>query len=285
MKDAFKKFDLTGKAAVVTGGGTGLGYYMARGLARSGARVMITARREQVLKDAAANISKESDGAQVLYHLVDLADRNSVQKLAQHAIETLGGVDIYIGNAATLHFEHLESIQDESMETMFQVNVAANVALVRAFVPGMRERKWGRVLFSSSAACEKISAFEGTGIYSAVKSALNAFTRVGAAEAGGDGVTFNSLILGFHMSDLNREAMEGLEKQKPGAGKALMQEVASMTALGRAGELPEIEGTIQYLASDAASYVTGASIPVDGGLTIMMRPKPVPEKPVYPKNL
>lgn len=285
MNEAFSKFDLTGKTAVVTGGGTGLGYYMSRGLARSGAKVLITARREQVLKDAAAKLTQESNGNEVLYHVVDLASPDSVQRLGDHAIKRLGGVDIYIGNAGSLHFEKVESIAHESVWAMCQVSIAANVALVRAFIPGMRKKRWGRVIFSSSGSSIGGSAHEGCAMYSAVKGALNSFTRVAATETGHDGITFNSLLLGQFDSELVHECVAGLERQRPGAGKEMYDSMAAMTAVGRGGELPEIEGTIQYLASDAASYVTGVCLPIDGGLTIMIRPNPPPAERVYPKNL
>lgn len=111
---AFERFDLTGRSAVVTGGGTGLGYFTARGLARSGARVMIAARRESVLKEAADRLTAEADGNQVCYHPVDLADRGSCRSLADAAANELGTVDIFVGNAAQDCLEPLVSITDDS---------------------------------------------------------------------------------------------------------------------------------------------------------------------------
>jgi short-subunit dehydrogenase len=119
--DAFKKFDLTGKTAVVTGGATGLGYYMTRGLMRSGAKVMMAARRENVLKEAAATLRTETKSGEVLYHTVDLNQRDTIKAFADHAIKTMGGVDIFIGNAGQDIFEAVDKITDPVIDQMFQV--------------------------------------------------------------------------------------------------------------------------------------------------------------------
>src|SRR5512137_3066637 len=99
-KDAFKKFELTGKTALVTGGGAGLGYNVTRALVHSGAKVMIAARRGHVLADAAKKLMEETPGSEVLWHVFDLSKRDTISDLASHAIKTMGGVDIYVGNAA-----------------------------------------------------------------------------------------------------------------------------------------------------------------------------------------
>lgn len=276
MSVAFEKFDLTGKTALVTGGGTGLGYYMSRGLARSGATIMIAARREGVLKDAAQKLSDESDGASVLYHTVDLANRSSVSELADHAIDTMGGVDIFIANAAVDNWQPLESVTDEAMDEVWQVNVAANVALIRSFLPGMRAKKFGRILFSSSGTSVTADAEAGMGIYSSSKGALNTLTRTAAAEFGHDGITVNSLILGVFLTEMFQEIAHGLDVQHgQGAGQGFIDLFASMTSLGRFGECDEVEGLVQLLASNAGSYITGTNLAIDGGLTVTLRPHAV----------
>ena len=112
-------------------------------------------------------------------------------------------------------------------------------------------------------------------MYTAVKGALNSFTRTAAAEAGHDGITVNSLILGMYLTDIVRGIFDQLDKAHgAGAGAAAQNSFASMTALGRLGETPEVEGLIQLLASDAGSYITGANLAIDGGMSIMLRPNP-----------
>ena len=280
--DAFKKFDLTGKTAVVTGGATGLGYYMTRGLMRSGAKVMMAARRENVLKEAAETLRAETKSGEILYHTVDLNQRDTIKTFSEHAIKTMGGVDIFIGNAGQDIFEQVDKITDPVIDQMFQVNVSSNMELMRDFLPHMRKNKWGRVLFSSSGTSINTSAQEGMGVYAATKSALNAFARSAAAETGHDGITVNSIVLGMYMTPMLADHLAMVEKTHPGASKAFTDSFGSMTAIGRLGRCDEIEGLIQLLASNAGSYITGGNIVPDGGLTIMLRPNQPPENPIYP---
>jgi NAD(P)-dependent dehydrogenase (short-subunit alcohol dehydrogenase family) len=282
---AFDKFDLTGRTAVVTAGATGLGYYMARGLARSGARVLIAQRREDVLAEAAERMRKES-GGDVIYATVDLNDRASIQAFNAHVLKTLGSVDIFIGNAAIATLEPLEKISDKVIDDMFQVNFSSIIEMMRAFVPGMRQKKWGRIMFSSSTSALLSAAQEGQSVYGATKAALNSLARTVAAEGGHDGITCNSIVWGLHMTDLVASNLAELEKAEGKAAvKAFEDSFASMTARGRLGLPDEVEGLIQLLASDAGGYITGTNLCADGGLAMMMRPNQPPENPVYPTLL
>ena len=283
MTDAFKKFDLTGKTALVTGGATGIGYYMTRGLMRSGAKVMVAARRENVLKEASEKLRTESEAGEILYHPVDLADRRSTQGLIDHANKTMGGVDILIGNAAIDIFMPVDQFPDESITQMFQVNVSANIELMRGFVPRMRKNKWGRVMFSSSTTSILSSPHEGMSVYCATKAALNALARTSAAELGHDGVTVNSILLGVFVTPMMLEQFAMLDKTYgPEASKGFIDGYTTMTALGRLAKCQEVEGVIQLLASDAGSYITGSSLTIDGGLGTMLRANPAPAEPVWP---
>jgi len=266
---AFKKFDLTGKTAFVTGGGTGLGYAISHSLACSGARVVIAARREDVLREAAARLTQEAGGNKVLYKTMDLADRDSVNQTAERVLSDLGAVDIFVANAASEKMQVIDRITDGAIDQLMQVNVAANIALVRAFLPGMRARKWGRVIMISSVGSRRAAGRVGMAVYSASKAALNSFARVAAADAGHDGITFNNINLGMYMTEIFKASLDQMD---PKVRESTLRKFAENTALGRWGECSEIEGAIQLLASDAGSYITGADIPVDGGLSIMMSP-------------
>jgi len=276
MSKAFKKFDLTGKTAFVTGGGTGLGYCMARGLALSGAKVMIAARREDVLKDAAARLTEEAEGNEVLYTPIDLKDNVALGKTAQDVVAQLGGVDIFVGNAGGEGKAMVWEDQEDVLANLIQVNFAANVTLVKHFVPHMKEKQWGRVIFSSSESSIRGVA-GGQSMYGASKGALNSYTKMAAMELGHDGITVNSLIIGFFLTDMMKtNVIERMDQLKgPGAGAAMAKDFASNTALGRLGDPAEIEGLVQLLASDAGSFITGSEVLIDGGTSIMMRPKPV----------
>jgi gluconate 5-dehydrogenase len=196
-----------------------------------------------------------------------------VRALAEHAIKLFGGVDIFIGNAAQDINEHILNIKDDSIDTIMQVNVSANIELVRAFLPSMRAKRWGRFLFSSSVSTVVSSPHEGIGAYTASKGALNAFTRTLAAEVGHDNITANALVIGFFITDLVDHAIRLMrETQGEEAARLFMQDFVGMSALGRAGRPEELEGLVQLLASDAGSYITGTNLVVDGGMSVMLRP-------------
>jgi NAD(P)-dependent dehydrogenase (short-subunit alcohol dehydrogenase family) len=275
MNDAFRKFDLTGKNAVVTAGGTGLGFHIAKALALSGARVMICSRREAILKQAAERLLDHPLIHDVRYHTVDLKDRESTKNFAAHAIADMGGVDIFVGNAAEVAMEHVDRISDDAMDGILRVNFASNVELFRAFLPGMREKRWGRFIFTSTVGSIASSAHEGMAMYGATKGAINAFTRTAATETGHDRITVNALVLGFYFTEMMRDSAAQLDAMQPGAGQAFIDDYSAMAALGRLGNPEEVEGMIQLLASDAGSYITGSSVVVDGGMSIMLRPNKI----------
>lgn len=270
----FSKFNLAGKTAFITGGNAGLGYYMARGLVRTGAKVMIASRQEESLKSACNRLSEESGGTDVFYTKLDLADKQSTAEAAEAAIVELGGIDIYVGNAGLAAVKFIEDLDENKLDRMHQVNVSSNYSLVRRFLPHMRRKKWGRVIFSSSMASVTGSA-TGMLAYAAQKSSLNAMARGIAAEAGHDGVTANSLIIGTFLTDMLQHTVDNLDKIRgEGSGEAFLMNAGSIAALGRVGDPCEIEGAVQLLASDAGSYITGSEFSIDGGATMMLRPNP-----------
>lgn len=276
MISAYEKFDLKGKTAVVTGGGTGIGYHMARALAQSGAKVIIAARREDVLAESSDKLTTEAFGNKVLYQTVDLSDRNSIAEFTKEALSTLGGVDIFIGNAGYDGLEHLESIKNSTIDLMFQVNVSANIEIIRAFLPDMRDRKWGRIILSSSV-MSNLSTSDGAGVYSAVKGALNSFSRTAAIETGHDGITVNTLIIGTFMTEMLQHSADIQDQiYGKGAGQSFINSLGSMIAIGRLLKGEEMEGLIQLLASNAGSAITGSTISIDGGMQVMLRPNLVP---------
>ena len=283
MSDPYSHFDLSGRTAVITGGSTGLGYNMARALVKSGARVLISARREPLLKDAADKLNSESWPGEVVYQCVDLSDPISVENFSAIANDMLNGVDIYIGNAALYVRQEIDRIDPKAYKQVFQVNVAANMALTEAFLPHMRSQKWGRIIFSSSASSIAGSDLDGMSVYGASKGAMDSFVRIAAAEAGHDGITVNSIVIGVYLTSMMADYLTELEeKEGKEAVKAYNDGYASMTCNGRIARSDEIEGVVQLFASDAGANITGTNFIADGGLTAKLRPSPPPESPVFP---
>lgn len=271
--NGFRNFDLTGRTALVTGGGTGLGYAMAQGLAAAGARVLITGRRHDLLDEAMRTLRRDVPGAAVVTGTVDLYDRDSIDALVDRTLATVGGIDILVGNAGAVHAEQLEDMTLPEIDRVLQLNLTANISLTQAFVPHMKAQGWGRIIFSSSTSSAMAAPFQGNLAYAASKSGLNGFARVIAGDLGHFGITVNCLILGLFWTSIVRNAEQQLrDTVSAEAADDLIAGFTEMTALGRLGDPDDLHGIVQLLGSDAGRYITGASIPLDGGTSIMMRP-------------
>ena len=247
-------FNLTGKIALITGGSKGLGKAMARGLAEAGADIVIASRHENELKAALGEILKGTDrkGA---YMVADMAKRDEVNKLAAFALEKMGKVDILINNAGTNVPQAIDVITDAEWDRIMEINLNSVMVLTRAIVPQMKTRKWGRVIHISSIMA--LVSNNGRNIYSATKAALTGFARASALDLGAVGITVNCIAPGPFLTDLPASVLSKEEQDRFG----------KMTALNRWGDPKELVGTALLLASDAGSYITGATLVVDGGFT------------------
>lgn len=245
-------FDLSGRVALITGGSKGLGQAMARGLAEAGADVVISSRHENELKPALAEIlaglSVRGD-----YVVADMTRRDEVARLAQTALDKMGRVDILINNAGGNLPQPIDEITDDKWDQILELNLTSCMALTRALVPGMKERRWGRVIHLSS--IMGLVGKEGRNSYSATKAALIGMARSSALDLGSHNVTVNCLAPGPFLTDLPGKLLTDAQKQ----------EFAQRTALGRWGEPRELVGPALLLASEAGSYITGATLVVDGG--------------------
>jgi len=248
-------FDLKGRVALVTGGSKGLGKAMARGFAECGADVIISSRHEDELQQAAAEIA-EGTQAKVTYFVADMTQRAEVQKLADRALKAAGRVDILVNNAGSNTKQAIDKITDEAWDRIVELNLSSCMALSRALVPQMKERRWGRIIHISS--IMGVASKEERNVYSATKSALLGLARASALDLGEFGITVNCIAPGPFLTDLPGKILSDEEKQV----------FAQRTALGRWAEPRELAGPALLLASDAGSYITGAVLVVDGGSTI-----------------
>ena len=245
-------FDLSGRVALITGGSKGLGKAMARQLAEAGADVVISSRHADELEAALQEIL---DGTSVrgAFFTADMTRREEVAQLAQAALQEMGRVDILINNAGSNLPEAIDQVSDENWDTIIELNLTSCMALTRALVPHMKERKWGRVIYISS-----IMAFGskvGRSSYSATKVALVGMTRTNALELGPYGITVNCLAPGPFLTELPMQLLSDEEKKV----------FAERTALGRWGDPRELAGSALLMASEAGSYITGTTLIVDGG--------------------
>jgi NAD(P)-dependent dehydrogenase (short-subunit alcohol dehydrogenase family) len=238
--------------ALVTGGNKGLGKAMARGLAESGADVVIASRHENELKIALDEILAGT-GRRGAYLVADMASRDDVKKLARFALEKMGKVDILVNNAGMNAPQPIDAITDETWDKVVEVNLTSVMGLTREIVPQMKSRRWGRVVHISSV-LGQVSK-EKRNAYSATKSALMGLARASALDLGPFNVTVNCIAPGPFLTDLPMSILSDAEKQV----------FAERTALGRWAQPRELVGPVLMLCSDAGGYITGQTIFVDGG--------------------
>jgi NAD(P)-dependent dehydrogenase (short-subunit alcohol dehydrogenase family) len=248
-----KIFDLTGKVALVTGGSKGLGKAMARVYAEHGANIMICSRNAEELASAAAEIG-DGLSVRVEWMTADLSQRGDAQRLAEETLQRLGRVDVLVNNAGSNVPQRADQITDEAWDRIIELNLSGIMRLTRALLPQMMERKWGRVIHISSVL--GLGGKPGRNVYSATKSALIGMARSTALDMGPFGVTVNCISPGPFLTDLPLGVLT--EEQK--------QEFTNRTALKRWGRPEEIAGLALLLGTDAGSYITGATLLIDGGV-------------------
>jgi NAD(P)-dependent dehydrogenase (short-subunit alcohol dehydrogenase family) len=245
-------FDLSGRVALVTGGSKGLGKAMARGFAEAGADIVISSRHESELEATAAEI-RSGTKARVAHVVADLSRRGEAERLAGSAIQGMGRIDILINNAGSNTPQPIDEIQDEVWDGLVELNLSSCMALSRALARPMKERRWGRIIHISS--IMGLTSAAGRNVYSATKSALIGLTRATANDLGGFGITVNCLAPGPFLTDLPATFFTEVQRTA----------FAQRTILGRWGEPEELVGPALLLASEAGSYITGATMVVDGG--------------------
>jgi NAD(P)-dependent dehydrogenase (short-subunit alcohol dehydrogenase family) len=249
---AHNPFNLAGRVALVTGGSKGLGKAMARALAEAGADVVISSRHENELQAALKDVL-DGTGRKGRYVVADMRRRDDVKRLARTALDQMGRVDVLINNAGTNRPQPIDALTDADWDDVLEINLSSVMALTRALVPQMKERRWGRIIHIAS-----VLAFvskEGRNAYSATKSALTGLARASALDLGPFGITVNCIAPGPFLTDLPMSILSEAEKKV----------FADRTALLRWGEPKELMGPALLLASDAGSYITGTTLVVDGG--------------------
>jgi citronellol/citronellal dehydrogenase len=249
-----EQLDLKGRVAIVTGGGTGIGYATALQLARLGANVVIAARSADELEAAAQRI-REQSGAKCIAVQTDVKDESAVMRMVERCVDEFGRIDILVNNAGGTRMGPLESIPTKGWDSIFDLNVKSAYLCTREAGRHMMARKSGAIINVSSGA--GINGVRGGAHYSAAKSALQMFTTVTAAEWGRYGIRVNCVAAGLIASPRAVEAwrVAGLDAEA----------MAANIPLRRTGVPEDMANMIAFLASDAASYVSGQTIAVNGG--------------------
>ncbi|MBV9216532.1 MAG: glucose 1-dehydrogenase [Acidobacteria bacterium] len=255
-KTVFEQLDLTGKAAIVTGGARGLGAEMAEGLAEAGARLMLCDRRENTLAKTAAAF--ESRGFGVCGEVCDVANEDDVRRVVDACMDRFGRLDILVNNAGVAWAGAPEKMQVESWQKVIDVNLTGCFLFAREAGRVMFEAGSGSIINIASVAGITTSPegpfFAG---YPASKAALIGLTRELAASWGRSGIRVNAIAPGFFRTRLAHGILAVAEEQ-----------IAEKNIIQRIGREGELKGAVVFLASEASSYITGQTLVIDGGMTV-----------------
>lgn len=244
--------DLSGRVAVVVGGTSGLGRALAKGLARAGADVVATGRREPLAREAAAEI--EALGRRSLVCSVDVSERASIDRLRDAVLTEFGGVDILLNAAGRTKRIPSKDFPEAEWEAIFDANVTGMLRCCQSFYDPLRKNRRGRII--NIASLTSYLAFHEVAAYSASKAAVLSLTQSLGCEWAKEGINVNAIAPGVFKTPLNEHLITGTTRGN---------ELLMRTPMGRFGNPDELVGAAILLASDAASFITGQCIGVDGG--------------------
>ncbi|MFY0653680.1 MAG: SDR family oxidoreductase [Cyclobacteriaceae bacterium] len=250
-----KLFDLSGKNAVITGGSKGLGYAMGAGLASAGANLMLVNRNLEEGEAAAAKLAEEY-GVEAKAYKADVTNEGQIEEVVSQIISDFGHIDILINSAGVNDRGPIDELTHEQFKNVMNVNVDGIWLTSRAVVPHMKQNKSGKIINLSSAL--GLVGLANRTPYATSKGAVVQMTRALGLELAPFNINVNAICPGPFLTDMNIPIAETEEAK---------QFIVGATAMGRWGELKEIQGAAIFLASDAASYMVGAMLSVDAGWT------------------
>lgn len=244
-------FDLTGKSALVTGASGGIGADIARALHSQGANVALSGTREDPLNALASEL-----GERAFVTPCNLSDAEAVKALAGQASEAMGGLDILVNNAGITRDNLFMRMSDEEWQQVLNVNLTSAMLLMKSVMRPMMKSRWGRIINITSIV--GVTGNAGQVNYAASKAGIIGMTKSYAQEVAGRGITANCVAPGFIATAMTAELPE-----------AATEKMLAAIPQGRMGEPKEIAAAVAFLASEEASYVTGATLHVNGGMAMI----------------
>lgn len=255
MLPGIKLFDLTGRAAIITGGSKGLGSAMAEGLASAGADLLLISRNQEEVEETASRIQSDY-GNRVIGMKTDVTNANQVAAMTDRAMTEFGKIDILINNAGINTRGPIDGLTLEEFQEVQNVNVTGPWLCTKAVVPHMKQEKYGRIV--NLASTLGLVGMANRTPYTSSKGAMVQMTRALGIELCEFGITCNAICPGPFLTPMNEPFAETEEIKKF---------IVGAVAMNRWARMEEIQGAAIFLASDASSYMTGSMVTVDGGWT------------------
>jgi 3-oxoacyl-[acyl-carrier protein] reductase len=253
---------LRGKIALVAAASRGLGRAIAEELAAEGASLVMCARGKERLDEAVESV-RAATGVQVLGVAADVARPEDVTRVVRSAIGLFGRVDILVTNAGGPPSGLFESLGPEKWDDAVRLTLMSTINLCREILPGMRQRKWGRIINVTSITVKQ--PVEGLMLSNSLRAGVTGFARTLANEVGRDGITVNNILPGFTRTQRVEELAKATADREGISIDDVMNRQKAAIPMGRLGEPKEFAALAAFLASERASYITGTSIQVDGG--------------------
>lgn len=260
------KLTIENKVAIVTGASKGIGKAIAKSFALSGCHVVLAARGKEALLETAEEL--ENEGCSVLSVATDVTQQKDITNLINKTIARFNAIDILVNNAGGVHdFLSFESLSDKDWTDMFELNFFSTVKVTRAVIPFMKKKQWGRIINISSESGTQPDAFIPH--YNSAKAAINSFTKSLSKAYGKDGILINSVSPAFIMTPQIKAILIEKAKEKNISVEELLdgflKDHRPNIQQRRAGHPDEVAAAVLFLASEQASFITGANLRVDGG--------------------
>lgn len=254
------------RTALVTGSTSGIGLGIAEALAAAGFDVMLHGSRSAAEADPLRRRLEEAHATRVAYHAADVSRPAAVAALIEATEKQLGSIDVLVNNAGIQHVSPVESFPDEQWDAILAINLTAAFAAIKRVVPGMKARKWGRIINVASAHALVASPFKSA--YVTAKHGLLGLTKTVALEVAEHGITCNAICPGYVLTPLVEKQIPDQARSRGISEEAVVRDVLlAPQATKQFVTVEQLGGLAVFLTSDAASQITGAALPVDGGWT------------------